>query len=138
VLHIAAHGSTNSAAPLCSTIELADGPFLLLEAYHLDLRGTALVVLSACETGVVPDQGGVALALIGGFLCAGAAAVVASLWPVNDSATRTLMEHFYAGMANGLRPAQALIVAANAIRNEHPLDWAAFQLWVGGRQGNMC
>jgi CHAT domain-containing protein len=132
LLHIAAHGSTNSAAPLCSTIELADGPFLLLEAYHLDLRGTAMVVLSACETGVVPDQGGVALALIGGFLCAGAAAVVASLWAVNDNATRNLMEHFYAHLASGLRPAQALIVAANAIRNDHPLDWAAFQLWVGG------
>jgi CHAT domain-containing protein/tetratricopeptide (TPR) repeat protein len=133
LLHIAAHSYANHAIPLCSTIELADGPFLLLEAHRLNLRGTQLVVLSACETGVVPDKGGTALALVGAFLCAGSAAVVASLWPVNDGATRQLMEHFYAAMASGASPAQALGAAAQSIRAAHPLDWAAFQLWAGAR-----
>lgn len=133
LLHIAAHGQTNRAAPLCSTIELADGPLLLLEVHRLDLRGTQLAVLSACETGLLPDQGDMTLALAGAFLAAGAGAVVASLWPVSDSLTAKLMEHFYALMATGQPPALALATASQAARADHPIDWAAFQIWAAGR-----
>jgi CHAT domain-containing protein len=131
LLHIAAHGLANPAAPLCSSLELADGPFLLLEAHRLNLRGTELVVLSACETSVRPDQGDMVLALAGAFLCAGARAVLASLWRVSDSATSALMESFYAALANGALPADALRRAQRQVRENHPLDWAAFQLWAG-------
>jgi CHAT domain-containing protein len=131
LLHIAAHGQTNPTTPLCSTIELADGPFLLLEAHRLRLSGTALVVLSACETGERPDHGDMALALAGAFLCAGARGVIASLWPVDDAATADLMGHFYAGLAAGVGPAAALRAAQAATREAFPLDWAAFQLWAG-------
>lgn len=131
ILHLACHGHTNAAAPLCSTLELADAPFLLLEAHRLNLRGTALVVLSACETSVRPDHGDIVLALAGAFLCAGAAAVVASLWRVDDAATAALMGAFYAGLADGLAPDIALQQAQAALRDRYPLDWAAFQLWVG-------
>lgn len=133
LLHIAAHGITNPAAPLFSTIELADGPLLLFEAYRLDLRGTDLVVLSACETGVRPDYGEMALALVGAFLCAGARAVVATLWQVDDSAAAALMERFYAALAAGATPATALRDAQAVISARYPLDWPAFQLWAGGR-----
>jgi CHAT domain-containing protein len=133
LLHIAAHGLTNPAAPLCSTIELADGPFLLLEAHRLDLRGTRLVTLSACETSVRPDYGDMALALAGAFLCACARAVLASLWRVSDAATAALMERFYAALAAGAAPAAALRRAQDQLRDDHPLDWAAFQLWAGAR-----
>jgi CHAT domain-containing protein len=131
VLHIAAHGLTNPAAPLCSTIELADGPFLLLEAHRLNLRGTRLVTLSACETSVRPDHGDMALALAGAFLCAGAHAVLASLWRVSDAVTATLMEWFYTALVAGAAPATALRQAQRQVRRAHPLDWAAFQLWAG-------
>lgn len=131
LLHIAAHGSTSRSAPLCSTLELADGPFLLLEAHRLNLRGTALVVLSACETGVRPDHGDMVLALAGAFLCAGAGAVVASLWRVDDAATAALMERFYQALAQGHAPAQALVRAQRGVCELYPLDWAAFQLWAG-------
>jgi CHAT domain-containing protein len=133
LLHIAAHGSTNAAAPLCSTIDLADGPFLLLEAHRLDLRGTALVTLSACETSVRPDHGDMALALAGAFLCAGAQAVLASLWQVADDATASLMEHFYGALATGMPAAHALQQAQQQLRVTHPLDWASFQIWAGTR-----
>lgn len=130
VLHLAAHALTNPVAPVCSTIELADGPFLLLEAHRLNLRGTQLVVLSACETSVRPDYGDMALALAGAFLCAGARAVLASLWQVSDAATAALMDRFYAAVAGGVSPAAALGRAQQEMRAAYPLDWAAFQLWA--------
>ena len=133
LLHIAAHGLTNPAAPLCSTLELADGPFLLLEAHRLDLRGTELVTLSACETSVRPDHGDMALALAGAFLCAGAHAVLASLWQVSDSATAALMDHFYAGLSNDMSPPAALRQVQLRAREHNPLDWAAFQIWCGAQ-----
>lgn len=131
LLHLASHGTTNPTAPLCSTIALADGPFLLLEAHRLDLHGTGLVVLSACETGTRPEHGDMVLALSGAFLCAGADMVIASLWRVSDQATAELMDGLYAGLAQGFNPAHALHTAQRALRNKYPLDWAAFQCWSG-------
>ena len=134
ILHIAAHAHTNAAAPLCSTLELSDGPMLLLEAHRLKLRGVGLVTLSACETSLRPDYGDMVLALAGAFLCAGASAVLASLWPVADDLTALLMERFYAGLSQGLPLARALQQAQYAARAANPLDWAAFQIWVGTRE----
>lgn len=131
LLHVAAHCTTSPDNPLASTLELADSSLTLLEAHRLNLRGTRFVALSACATGERPRHGDMALALAGAFLCAGARAVLASLWPVDDTATRLLMEHFYAVLADGAAPAIALHVAQHLIRDAYPLDWAAFQLWAG-------
>jgi CHAT domain-containing protein/tetratricopeptide (TPR) repeat protein len=131
LLHIASHALTRSDAPLTSTLELADGPFMLLDAHRLRLRGTELVTLSACETGVRPNYGEMALALPGAFLCAGAAQVLASLWPVGDGATAELMAIFYQALANDNPSAVALRTAQLHMRTKAPLDWAAFQLWLG-------
>jgi CHAT domain-containing protein len=135
LLHIASHGESNPNAPICSTLELADGPFLLWEAHRLNLRGTQLVTLSACETSVRPDHGDMALALAGAFLCAGAHAVLASLWAVSDAATAALMDHFYAALADGMRPDVALRHAQQRVCARYPLDWAAFQIWAGAEVG---
>jgi CHAT domain-containing protein len=75
-----------------------------------------------------------ALARAGAFLCGGAQAVLASLWRVADDATADLMERFYAALAADVSPAVALHQAQQQIRTIYPLDWAAFQLWVGGRE----
>lgn len=131
LLHIAAHGQTDPTAPLCSTLELADGPFLLAEVQSLRLQGARLVTLSACETSVRPDHGDMALALAGAFLSAGARAVLASLWPVSDAATALLMEKWYAALAQKMPPARALRQAQLALWPRFALDWAAFQLWAG-------
>jgi CHAT domain-containing protein/tetratricopeptide (TPR) repeat protein len=131
ILHIAAHGQTVTDSPLSSTIELADGPFLLVEAHRLDLHGTELVVLSACETGTRPEYGEMALALAGAFLCAGARAVVASLWPVSDAAAAQCMELFYAQLARGSSPTAALHYAQQQLRHLAVSDWATFQIWAG-------
>jgi CHAT domain-containing protein len=133
VLHIAAHGTTNAEAPLLSSLELADGAFLLADTLRLNLHGTHLVSLSACETGTLPNQGGMLLALAGAFLCAGAQSVLASLWPVDDEATRQLMEQVYAAVGQGTPLPHALAQAQQAIRaagSDHPFYWAAFQVII--------
>jgi CHAT domain-containing protein len=69
-----------------------------------------------------------------GFLYAGAARVVVSLWSVDDSATASLMVGFYKGMLkNGMRPADALRAAQITMWKtkgawQAPYYWAAFVL----------
>jgi CHAT domain-containing protein len=95
----------------------------------LDLRGTELVVLSACETGLGKIHAGEGvLGLVRAFLLAGAQAVVATLWPIPDLATHLLIEHFYRALAVTAAPAEALALAQLATRSVHadPVDWAGF------------
>jgi CHAT domain-containing protein/tetratricopeptide (TPR) repeat protein len=100
-----------------------------LELAGLDLWGTELVVLSACDTGrgeVRPGQG--VYGLRRAFMVAGAETVVMSLWKVNDGTTSELMEAYYHQLLKGLGRATALREAMRALRTTrpHPHDWAPF------------
>jgi CHAT domain-containing protein/lipopolysaccharide biosynthesis regulator YciM len=91
-----------------------DGILTAVEVAVLDLGQVELAVLSACETGLGESAGGEGLlGLQRAFQVAGARSVVASLWQVDDRATRALMERFYDNLWNkklskleGLRQAQ--------------------------------
>lgn len=116
-----------------------DGILTAEEVVGLDLRGTELVVLSACETGLgeVQDGEGV-LGLRRAFALAGARSLVLSLWKVPDDETRELMDRFYAALAteppaDALRAAQLGLLASRRERGlaGHPFFWAAFV--VSGR-----
>lgn len=137
-LHIAAHAAFDPARPLFSRIRLADGDLAAHDIFGLDLRGTHLVVLSGCETGVGPATDvGELESLSRAFLYAGAQAVVATLWRVDDLTSRALMVAFYrrlrvgAPTAEALRQAQLEILRSAEWR--HPFFWAAFSL-TGDRQ----
>jgi CHAT domain-containing protein len=103
----------------------------LVEALGL---GPATVVLSGCETGLADTgSGDEMVGLVRAFLVAGAARVLASLWPVDDAVTAGFMAHFYAALRAGDAPAAALRLAQRAVMHEHPhpLYWAAFTLYGG-------
>ncbi|HEX8822774.1 MAG TPA: CHAT domain-containing protein, partial [Archangium sp.] len=100
-----------------------------LELAGLDLWGTQLVVLSACDTGrgdVKMGQG--VYGLRRAFLVAGAETVVTSLWKVDDETTSALMEAYYRNLLAGQGRAAALREAMRALRRTqpHPHYWAPF------------
>ncbi len=73
-----------------------DGIMTADEIAFLPLGGVRLVVLSACDTGLGEVAGGEGLLGIQrGFQVAGTQTTIASLWKVNDAATRRLMQEFY-------------------------------------------
>jgi CHAT domain-containing protein len=99
-LHLAAHGAVRRDVPNSSYIELADGLFHPIDALALPLPSCRLVVLSACETGLGKSRAGDdQLGLVRAFGLAGAGALLATLWQVNDAASRVFMEGFYTRLA---------------------------------------
>jgi CHAT domain-containing protein len=100
-----------------------------LEMAGMNLWGTELVVLSACETGrgeVKVGQG--VYGLRRSLVVAGAETVVTSLWRVDDETTRALMETYYRGLLSGLGRSKALDLAMKDMRAKrpHPYYWAPF------------
>jgi CHAT domain-containing protein len=111
--------------------EEQDGVLTALEASGLDLWGTKLVVLSACDTGVGEVRTGEGVyGLRRAFSLAGAESLVMSLWPISDYATRRLMGDYYKNLKQGLgrgealRQVQLTMLRKNA--NLHPFYWANF------------
>ncbi len=136
-LHFATHGFINSLEPKETYLLLAGQPDrlsvkdLVEDNYKLSLAGTRLVTLSACETNIGGyDPSAVYSSLSRAFSKAGAPTVVASLWGVNDAATRDTMTNFYKQLAAGQPKGEAMRRAQLATMSEprfaHPYYWAPF------------
>src|SRR5205085_8000015 len=106
-----------------------DGLLTAEDVSGLDLSGTQLVVLSACETGLGEVHIGEGVfGLRRAFVLAGARAVVMSLWKVPDGPTHELMADLYGRLLAGEPVAEALRGAQLALRQRHPEPyfWGAF------------
>jgi CHAT domain-containing protein/tetratricopeptide (TPR) repeat protein len=112
-----------------------DGILTAFEASGLNLVGTDLVVLSACETGVGEVKNGEGVyGLRRAFQHAGARTIVMSLWKIPDKETCDLMDDFYKSWLGGQTKKEALrqstLKVLNACRakygSAHPLFWGGF------------
>jgi CHAT domain-containing protein len=151
IIHFATHGILNARRPELSAVVLSlfdqrgrrqDGFLRLHDVYNLTLAAD-LVVLSGCQTALGKElRGEGLLGLTRGFMYAGARAVVASLWQVNDESTAELMKRFYRGMLREhRRPADALRAAQLEMSQDKrwgaPFYWAGFVIqgeWNGHLQ----
>jgi CHAT domain-containing protein len=120
-----------AGAPESASSSASHGNALItaLELAGLDLWGTELVVLSACDTGRGDIQIGQGVyGLRRALVVSGAETVVMSLWKVNDDSTRLLMEAYYRKLLAGQGRASALREAMRSLRvsRPHPHYWAPF------------
>ncbi|HKH47612.1 MAG TPA: CHAT domain-containing protein [Thermoanaerobaculia bacterium] len=138
VLQISAHAILSAAHPEYSRLVLArdgaaSGSFYMHEVRSLDLRPTRLVVLAGCNTGggrLSISEGSLSFAR--SFLAAGAPAVIASLWDVDDAASRELLTDLHRRIRSGEDPMSALRRAQLArLGTEHSWNWAAYE-FIGG------
>ncbi len=132
IVHFACHGRFDSQNPLGSGLRLYDRWFTVRDAYRLKLHD-ALLVLSACETGLSAVTLGDELdGLLRGFLAAGARGALMTLWMVDDATAAAVMRRFYENFmadkekdtAKSLREAQRNVLRTNP----HPIFWAPYIL----------
>jgi CHAT domain-containing protein len=109
-----------------------DGILTAYEAQGLNLEGTRLAVLSACETALGHVQVGEGVfGLQRALTIAGVEKIIMSLWKVDDQATRLLFESFYNYWLSGKYTLdKAFQLAQQEIKNiyEDPYYWGAFIL----------
>lgn len=128
VLHFAAHAEFDAATPWRSGLKLHDSWLDVWDIMRLQLRAR-VVTLSGCETARTEVTAGEEqIGLAPAFLYAGAQAVVAGLWPVDNEATRQLMLDFYQELQAGRQPASALQEAQIRLiaQGLSPYFWAPF------------
>lgn len=112
-------------------VGVGGGILTALEASNLNLWGTKLVTLSACDTGIGDVKNGEGVyGLRRAFVLAGAETLVMSLWPVSDEITREMMTSYYTGLKKGLGRGEALRQTQLAMLKRkgrmHPFYWASF------------
>lgn len=141
ILHVASHatflwddagGGVDAlmrSALILTPLGNSDGLMTAYEVEGLDLLGTQLVVLSACDTGLgeFPTHEGV-LGFRRSFFVAGAETLVSSLWQVSDAATKELMVNYYGRLVRGEGRVDAMMDAMRELKTRYPYPylWAPF------------
>ena len=127
IIHFAGHANFNNENPLLSGLKLSDEYLYIEDIEKLDLN-TELIVLSACETGKVSignsDE-------VEGFVkylhINGTKYIIASLWPISDSATKELFRIFY--QQNVDYPERLRISELKLKEKFNIFEWGGFQIY---------
>jgi CHAT domain-containing protein len=136
LIHFAAHATSNSQDPLDSAVVLSQSPggykLYAHDILKVPLRARVETLSSCRGAGSRLYRGEGLVGFAWAFLHAGAENVVAGLWDVNDASTAALMDGFYAALAAGAPPPDALRTAKLALlRSEgawrKPYYWAPFE-----------
>jgi len=141
IIHLATHGVLNDKADAFSYIALSpdsieqdQGVLFTRDLYDMRLNA-AMVVLSACETGLGKYQRGEGIiSLARGFAYAGAKSTLTTLWSIDDETTKELMYQFYVNIQQKMPKDEALHLAKIQFLEEqtniksHPFYWAPFVL----------
>ena len=137
IIQISSHAEMNPYDGDNSYIVFSDGHEG--EAYKLYMNSlqamdlnTEMIVLSACETGIGQYKKGEGiLSLARGFVHAGTASVISSLWKVDDQATYKIMKGFFAEISKGKNKDNALaeaknkyLISSRKASRKHPYYWA--------------
>ena len=112
-----------------------DGYLTAAEVTGMNLEGTELVTLSACQTGLGDLHTGEGVyGLQRALTVAGSRSTLLSLWSVDDEGTKAFMVSYYQRLMDGEGRADALAATQKEFR-QHPIAgwrnpyiWAAFQL----------
>ncbi|WP_339381580.1 CHAT domain-containing protein [Brasilonema bromeliae] len=147
LLHLATHGCfQRGGCPKLGLSEnillFADQKLNIADAALLGLSNTDLITLSACQTALKTDSKGKLLIGEGAepitglaylFERAGARAVIANLWSIEDKTTQEIMVQFYRNLKQGMSKSEALRQAKLSQINSHPFFWSSFVL-IGDAQ----
>jgi len=114
VIHLATHAMANTDNPGSSYISFypkdsAEGKLYLEELYGVEMDSTALVIISACESGdgqLINSEGVISLSR--GFAYAGCKSMVTSLWKANDRSTAIIIRKFHEYLQHGYSRSEAL------------------------------
>lgn len=128
-VHIAAHAARSSENPLFSRILMSDGPFFPFDLFGANVNAS-LVTLSGCQTAAPGIYYGNSFSLAKAFYQAGAARVLASLWPISDKVSLVFMQEFYKNLkkSGNVHPAYKTALAFTRNINENPAFWSPFVL----------
>lgn len=131
VVHVACHGVFRDRNPLRSAMRMGDGWVTAQDLLEADLSGS-LIVLSACASGATSTHEVGPIGIAWACLHAGARAVVAAMWPVDDATARAFMERLYARLLIDPTLSAAMEATRAEFRDAHPdrRDWAAFRLFA--------
>jgi len=136
IVHLIAHIDHDKTHPEISRVILGhgkedEGALELDQVVDLDLKKTNLVVLSGCQSQAGKrSRNDDIIGLTRAFIYAGSPSVIASLWSVDDEATRVLMVSLYTHLKQGMGKAEALRAAQIDVRQKYPNPyyWAGFVL----------
>ena len=139
IIHIAAHGEPNGGAIMLAPNPLAqpslslptEESFLLTQEDVMSKTVKArLAILCCCHTGQgkLTSEGVIGIARA--FLAAGARSVLATLWPINDSATKHFMEKFYDELCQETSVCEALRRTKNIFQKHEKPYYQSVEIWA--------